>query len=169
MAMVGLFWITDDSVYVGAEPVGTASGVRLSADGVEALGIDHGRSWSWSEVRSIDVRDVAVRSTARRFATLAFDSLVVAVTGDGELPPAYTVAVETADGVVEVSVVSAVVGGIYTPDEYALSRTLLARLADGGTPVDVLLAWRRDHVDHGTPPREEREALLRKWIGDDRE
>ncbi|WP_338775878.1 hypothetical protein [Streptomyces sp. DG1A-41] len=38
MAMVGLFWFGEDSVYVGAEPGRTASGVRLSEDGVETLG-----------------------------------------------------------------------------------------------------------------------------------
>ncbi|MGW7410435.1 hypothetical protein ACWGI9_43375 [Streptomyces sp. NPDC054833] len=167
MAMVGLFWITEDCVYVGTEPVGTASAVRLTEHGVEALGVDHGRSWSWSEVRRIEVRDVAVRSAARRFASVAFDSLVVLVTGDGVLPPAYTVRVETvADDTVDVSVFSAVTGGIYTPEEYDLSRTLLERLTDGRTPLTDLLAWRRDHPAESTPPREEREALLRKWTGD---
>ncbi|WP_049565952.1 hypothetical protein [Streptomyces sp. SBT349] len=163
MAMVGLFWITEDSVYLGAEPAGTASGVRLTEDGVEALGSDHGTSWSWNEVRRIDVRDVPVRSTARRLASLAFDSLYVAVTGDGQLPPAYTVRVDTADGTAEVSVLSAVVGGTYAPAEYELSRTLLGRLADGSATVGDLLDWRRDHAADGAPPREEREALLRKW------
>lgn len=166
MAMVGLFWITEDCVYVGTEPVGTASAVRLTEHGVEALGVDHGRSWSWSEVRRIEVRDVAVRSAARRLASVAFDSLIVLVTGDGVLPPAYTVRVETmADDTVEVSVFSAVTGGIYTPEEYDLSRTLLEHLTDGRTPLTDLLAWRRDHATESTPPREEREALLRKWTG----
>lgn len=167
MAMVGLFWITEDCVYVGAEPVGTASAVRLTEQGVEALGINHGMSWNWSEVRLLDVRDVAVRSAARRLASMAFDSLLVAVTGDGELPPAYTVRVEPVAGdAVDVSVLSAVSGGIYTPEEYVLSRTLLERLTDGRATVADLLAWRRDHAAEDTPSREEREALLRKWISD---
>ncbi|MFJ8155184.1 hypothetical protein [Streptomyces sp. NPDC094468] len=163
MAVVGLFWITEDAVYLGAEPTGTASGVRLTEDRVEALGIGHGTSWSRSEVRRIEVRDVPVRSAVRRLVSVAFDSLVVAVTGDGEFPPAFTVRVATAGDAVEVSVVSAVVGGIYTPVEYDLSLTLLARLIDGRTPVADLLAWRRDHGADGGPSREEREALLRKW------
>ncbi|MEU2620378.1 hypothetical protein ABZ642_19995 [Streptomyces sp. NPDC007157] len=163
MAVVGLFWITEDAVYLGAEPVGTASGVRLTEDGVEALGIDHGTYWSWSEVRRIDVLDVPVRSAGRRLVSMALGSLLVAVTGDGEFPPAYTVRVETAEDAVEVSVMSAVVGGIYQPVEYELSRTLLDRLADGRATVGDLSAWRRDHAADGTPPREEREALLRKW------
>ncbi|MFD3589202.1 hypothetical protein [Streptomyces sp. NPDC058683] len=163
MALVGLFWITEDAVYLGAEPVGTASGVRLTEDGVEVLGTGHGTYRSWSEVRRIDVRDVPVRSAGRRLVSMALDSLLVAVTGDGELPPAYTVRVETAEDTVEVSVLSAVAGGIYQPVEYDLSRTLLTRLADGTTTVADLLAWRRDHTPDATPPREEREALLRKW------
>ncbi|GKQ40555.1 hypothetical protein [Streptomyces sp. A012304] len=169
MAMVGLFWITEESVWVGAEAVGAATGVRLTEDGVETVGVDQGRSWGWDQVRRIDVRDVAVRSAARRLASVALDSVLVAVTGAGGFPPDYTVRVETdtdADAV-EVSVASAVTGGIYTPVEYELSRTLLARLTDGAVAVGELLAWGRDHATDGTPPREEREALLRKWTGDD--
>lgn len=167
MAMVGLFWITEESVWVGAEAVGAATGVRLTQDGVETMGVDQGRSWSWEQVRRIDVRDVAVRSAARRLASVALDSVLVAVTGAGDFPPAYTVRVETDEDAVEVSVASAVTGGIYTPVEYELSRTLLARLADGPAAVGELLAWGRDHATDGTPAREEREALLRKWTGDD--
>jgi hypothetical protein len=66
MAMVGLFWITEGSVYLGAEPAGTASGLRLTADGVETLGSGHESSWSRAEVRRIEAADVAVRSGARR-------------------------------------------------------------------------------------------------------
>ncbi|MCH5671337.1 hypothetical protein [Streptomyces gilvus] len=165
MAMVGLFWITEDSVYLGAEPVGTASGVRLTEDGVEPLGSGHGSSWSWAEVRRIEAADVAVRSGARRLASLAWDSVAVLVTGDGELPPAFTVRVETADGTEEVSVLSTAVGGVHTPDEYELSRTLLERITDSREVVGELLAWGRHHAAEGTPRREEREALLRKWAG----
>ncbi|MER7050943.1 MULTISPECIES: hypothetical protein [unclassified Streptomyces] len=164
MAMVGLFWITEDHVYVGAAPTGTASGVRLAKDGVEILGLGRGRSWGWDEVRGIDVRDVAVRSPARRLASMAFDSLVVLVTGDGEHPPAFTVLVETeADGTVEADARVAVPGGIHTPDEYDLSRTLLTRLVDGATPLEDLLVWRRDEPEDVAPTRDERLALLRQW------
>ncbi|MGI5460535.1 hypothetical protein ACQEWB_46685 [Streptomyces sp. CA-249302] len=165
MAMVGLFWITEDRVYVGAEPVGTAAGVRLTEHGVETLGVEHGSSWGWDEVRRIEATDVAVRSSARRLASLALDSVLVLVSGDGVLPPAFTVRVDTTDGTEEVSVSSVVVGGIYTPDEHELSRVLLDRITDRGEPLDDLLAWGRAHATEGTPRREEREALLRKWAG----
>ncbi|MFC8513640.1 hypothetical protein [Streptomyces sp. NPDC057257] len=165
MAMVGLFWITEDCVYVGAEAVGAASGVRLTEDGVETVGLDHGSSWGWEKVRRIEAADVAVRSAARRLASLALDSVVVLVSGDGVLPPAFTVRVETADAAEEVSVFSPAVGGIYTPLEYDLSRAVLERLTDDASSVGELLAWGRDHAADGTPRREEREELLREWAG----
>lgn len=171
MAMVGLFWITEDSVHVGAEPVGTASGVRLSKDGVEALGLEHGRSWGWDEVTRIEVADVAVRPASRRWVSQAFDVAVVALTGSGDHPPAFTVRIgttaeETAEETVEVSVQTAIAGGIYGPVEYELSRTLLDRLVDGRTHLDDLLRWRRDRVTDTNPGREEREALMLQWIGE---
>ncbi|CAM5655647.1 hypothetical protein STAFG_1651 [Streptomyces afghaniensis 772] len=165
MAMVGLFWIGEDSVYVGAEPTGAACGVRLSEDGVETLGAGRGRFWTWDEVVRIEPHDVPVRSGVRRLASMAFDAALVVVTGDGELPPPFCVDVTTAEETVRADVLAAVAGGIYLPSEYELSVTLLQRLAEGGAEIGDLLAWGRDHAAEGTPPREEREALLRKWAG----
>ncbi len=165
MAMVGLFWIGEDSVYVGAEPVGAASGVRLTEAGVETLGAGRGRFWAWDEVVRIRTDGVPVRSGARRMASMAFDAVLVAVTGYGELPPAFLLELVTAEETVEVTVQAAVAGGFYQPSEYELSTALLERLADGAAEVGDLLAWGRDHAAEGTPPREEREALLRKWAG----
>ncbi|AKZ56940.1 hypothetical protein SAM23877_3895 [Streptomyces ambofaciens ATCC 23877] len=165
MAMVGLFWITEDCVYVGAEPTGTAPGVRLTKDGVEILGLGQGgRGRRWDEIREIDVRDVAVRSAARRLLSMAFDSALVLISGDGEQPPAFTVRVVTeTDGTIEASALAAVPGGIHTPDEYALSRALLTRLVDGDTLVDDLLTWCRDRFGEPAPAGDERLALLRRW------
>ncbi|MFE9706152.1 hypothetical protein [Streptomyces sp. NPDC005930] len=107
---------------------------------------------------------MAVRSGRRRLASLAFDSVLVLITGDGEHPPLFTVCVETEDdGTVEASAPAAVVGGIHTPDEYALSRTLLARLADGTTTVGELTGWRRAEPADVAPARDRRLALLREW------
>ncbi|MFJ8541553.1 hypothetical protein ACIRFH_05915 [Streptomyces sp. NPDC093586] len=164
MAMAGLFWITEDCVYVGAEPTGTAPGVRLTKDGVETLGLGEGRAWRWDEVRGLDVADVAVRTPARRLVTMAFDALLPLLSGDGEQPPAFTVRVETADGAsAEVSALAAVPGGIHTPEEYELSRALLARLADGRASVDDLLVRHHDLVGGRVRGRQERTALLREW------
>ncbi|MGV9454089.1 hypothetical protein [Streptomyces sp. NPDC003635] len=167
MAMVGLFWITEDAVHVGAEPVGTASGVRLSKDGVEALGLEQGRSWGWDEVTRIEVADVAVRPASRRWVSQAFDAAMVALTGSGDHPPAFTVRIgTTAQETVEVSVRTAIAGGIYGPVEYELSRTLLDRLVEGRAHLDDLMRWRRDRVTETGPGREEREALMLKWLGE---
>ncbi|GGX02300.1 hypothetical protein [Streptomyces lomondensis] len=165
MAMVGLFWIGEDSVYVGAEPTGAASGVRLTEDGVESLGADQGRFWTWDEVVRLGTEGVPVRSGVRRLASMAFDAALVVVTGYGEQPPAFSVEVVTAEETVLVDVHTAVAGGIYPLSEYELSVALLERLAGGGAEIGDLLAWGRDHAAEGTPPREEREALLRKWAG----
>ncbi|MEU0724048.1 hypothetical protein [Streptomyces sp. NPDC006140] len=166
MAMVGLFWIGEDSVYVGAEPVGGASGVRLTEAGVETLGAGQGTFWAWDEVVRIGTDGVPVRSGARRMASMAFDAVLAAVTGGGgELPPAFLVELVAAEETVEVTAHVAVAGGIYQPSEYELSVALLERLAEGRAEVGDLLRWGRDHAAEGTPPREEREALLRKWAG----
>ncbi|MFA3877368.1 hypothetical protein ABS735_27420 [Streptomyces sp. MMCC 100] len=67
------------------------------------------------------------------------------------------------DGTVEADAMAAVTGGIHTPDEYALSRTLLARLADGTTTVGELLGRRRDEPADVAPTKDQRVALLREW------
>lgn len=164
MAMVGLFWITEGCVSGGEA---RRCGARCAAD--RGRGGDPGDRagrpvLGWDEVRGLDVRDVAVRSAGRRLASMAFDSVVVLITGDGEQPPLFTVLVETeGDGTVEASVLAAVTGGIHTPDEYDLSRALLARLADGTTTVGELLRWRRDEPEDVAPAKDQRLALLREW------
>ncbi|WAX81421.1 hypothetical protein [Streptomyces sp. KMM 9044] len=167
MAMVGLFWITEDSVYLGAEPEGNASGVRLTKDGVELLGRERTGFRTWGEVHGIEVADVAVRRAVRRHASLAFD-VVSGMLGQGPgYPPSFTVHVTTDHKTVTASPFTAITGGIYGPTEYELSLTLLRRLVDGGgTGLDDLLTWRRDHATAATPGREERELLLLKWVGD---
>jgi hypothetical protein len=163
MTMVGLFWITEDHVYVGAEPTGAAPGVRLTKDGVETLGTDQRARWAWADIRGLDARDVAVRSPARRLVSIAADWVDVLLTTHVDQPPLFTVTVETADGTAEATVSAAAPGGVYTTAEHDLSRTLLARLAAGTATIDPLLTWRREREDTGTPSRAEREELLRAW------
>ncbi|MFE0687047.1 hypothetical protein ACFV0Z_02815 [Streptomyces xiamenensis] len=163
--MVGLFWITEESVHLGAEPIGPTSGVRLTEDGVQGLGNAPDPSWSWDEVRRVEIRDVKVRSVARRRVALTLGALYAAVTGDADEPPSCALRVEAADRTAELSFYASAIGGIYSPAEFALSRTLLDRIAGGGTRVGDLLAWRREQADDTTPPPEEREALLRMWAG----
>ncbi|WP_149825772.1 hypothetical protein [Streptomyces tailanensis] len=168
MAMVGLFWIAEDGgVYVGAEPEGIGRAVRLTRDGLEGLGADQSGHWGWAEVRSVTVRDVRIRSSARLFASTAVDMAFSAVLGGSDLPGAFEVHVETADGTVELDTYTAPALGGYVQSEYDLFVALLERFVAGTADVETLAEWGRTHAREGTPGREEREALLRKWAAED--
>ncbi|GAB2924385.1 MULTISPECIES: hypothetical protein [Streptomyces] len=165
MAMVGLFWIAGDGgVYVGAEPEGAGRGVRLTRDGVVGLGADQGGEWRWADLRSVATRYVRIRSAGRLMVTAAVDLALSAVAGGGDSPAAFEVHLETADGAtVELEAYMASAVGGHVESEYDLSVALLNRLVDGTADVGPLEDWGRAFAGEGTPRREEREALLRKW------
>lgn len=163
MAMVGLFWITETSVYIGAEPAGYGRGVRLTAGGVEALGTDQRGSWAWSDVRSLGVRYAPVRSGSRWMVGAAVDTVMDVALGGGDAPAVFEVHVEDADGTTELDTHSAAPYG-YTESEYDLSVALLQRFVSGIAHVPALLEWGRAHATEGTPRRRDREALLRGWM-----
>ncbi|WP_119582664.1 hypothetical protein [Streptomyces europaeiscabiei] len=164
MAMVGLFWIAEDGgVYVGAQPEGYGDGVRLTRDWVEGLGTGQSAVWGWSEIRSIAVRYVRIRSGARLLATTAVDLVASAVAGGGDAAAEFEVHLETVDRTVELNTLSAAALGGYVQSEYDLSVALLDRIVAGTADVDTLASWGRAHATEGTPRREQREALLRKW------
>ncbi|MGW0825502.1 hypothetical protein [Streptomyces sp. NPDC002845] len=167
MAMVGLFWITEKFVYVGAEPEGYGRGVRLTPEGVEAVGTGQTGFWVWEDIRSVEVRDARVRASAgRMLVSDVLGSVLTAVTGDGDAPAAFEVHLETGDETggktVELDVFAAASG--YLKSEYDLSVTLLERFVSGVADVSALLEWARGHVVEGTLRREEREVLLRGWM-----
>jgi hypothetical protein len=164
MAMVGLFWITETSVYVGAEPEGYGRSVRLTADGVEAVGTDQEGSWAWSDIRSVGVHYAPVRSAGARWVVgAAVNTALDVALGGGDTPPAFEVHITTEDGTTELDTRSAAIHA-YTQDEYDLSVALLERFVTGIADVSALLEWGRVHATEGTPRREEREALLRGWM-----
>ncbi|MEU6802929.1 hypothetical protein [Streptomyces neyagawaensis] len=165
MAMVGLFWIAEDGgVYVGAEPEGAGRGLRLTRDGVVGLGVDQGGEWRWADLRSVALRYVRIRSAGRLVVTAAVDLALSAVAGGGGSPGAFEVHLETADGTtVELEAYMASAVGGYVESEYDLSVGLLNRLVDGTADLGPLEDWGRAYAAEGTPRREEREALLRKW------
>jgi hypothetical protein len=163
MAMVGLFWITETSVYVGAQPDGCGRGVRLTADGVEALGTDQEGRWAWSDMRSVTVHCAPVRSGSRWVVGAVVNTVLDVASGGGDMPPVFEVHVEDGDGTTELDTYSAALHG-YTEAEYDLSVTLLQRFVAGIANVSVLLEWGRVYAAGGTPRREEREALLRGWL-----
>ncbi|MFD9303595.1 hypothetical protein ACFWCB_13255 [Streptomyces sp. NPDC060048] len=163
MAMVGLFWITDESVYVGSPPNAEGHCVRLTSEGVQARGPDGVRTWPWPSLRSAVVEAVPAEDRARvagRFLAAVLEAAVTLGSGYGEGPPEMLLVLETQDGTEEVPAAAATAG--YTARETALSQRLLARLREGASDLRLLTAWSRDHAG-GPPKARERETLLREW------
>ncbi|WP_435229585.1 hypothetical protein [Streptomyces sp. Tue6028] len=160
--MIGLFWITEESVYLGAEPEGHARGVRLTPEGIQAVGTDQQAFWPWPEVRGVAVHYAPVRSSTRWLVNSVADTVIDLATGGADTPPAFEVHVSTDAETAELTVYGAAVGG-YVQSEYELSVDLLERLVDGTVDVDRLLEWGRTDGAGVTPWRPAREALLRSW------
>ncbi|MFE5495280.1 hypothetical protein ACFQ7Z_35710 [Streptomyces virginiae] len=163
MAMVGLFWITVDAVYVGSPPTVIGGCVKLTAEGLEAVDPDGSRAWNWEDLRSAVVEDVPVSGVSGRVSRL-IGSMVSAAAGVflGEGPREMRLWLETEGGPEEVTVYAAAAGG-YAAREIVLSMELLARFVARTADPRVLGAWGREHGREGTPPRAEREALLEAW------
>ncbi|MFI1762222.1 hypothetical protein ACH41H_09285 [Streptomyces sp. NPDC020800] len=175
MAMVGLFWIAGSDVYVGAKPSGLAPGVRLTSEGVEALGDRQSGLHLWEDVHALTLTDVPVKTLKRQagavgnlaLGTVMDLALSAGVGLAGEDPPLMTVCVESTDGDHELAVyVAAAVG--YSQTEVDLSHALLSRLTEGAATMATTLAamseWGRTW-EGGSPRRAEREQLLREWAG----
>ncbi|WOX26084.1 hypothetical protein [Streptomyces solicathayae] len=174
MAMVGLFWIAEGDVYVGAKPSGMAPGVRLTPEGVLGLGDGQSSLHLWEDVRALTVADVPVKTLMRQVGAakdMAIGTLLELALPSGigpgvDAPALMTVSVETPEGTHELSTyVAAAVG--YSQTEVDLSRTLLTRLTAGAATLNTTLAamsdWGRAW-EGGSPRRADREELLRKWL-----
>ncbi|MFG2476641.1 hypothetical protein [Streptomyces fagopyri] len=162
VAMIGLFWITEESVYVGAEPAGNGRGVRLTPEGLEAVGTGQKGFWAWRDVRAVTVHDAQVRSSTRWLVNSVMDTMLDVATGAGEAPPAFELHVRTDGEKAELTVYTAAVGG-YVQSEYELSLDLLDRFVEGTADVARLLEWGSAEGGGVTPWRAAREALLRSW------
>ncbi|MCX4967528.1 hypothetical protein OHA98_22760 [Streptomyces sp. NBC_00654] len=175
MAMVGLFWIVGGDVYVGAKPSGPGPGVRLTSEGVVALGDGQSGLYLWEDVRALTVADVPVKSFGRQVGALKDVALgmvlnLAAPVGLGradEAPAMMSVRVESPSGSHELNAyVAAAVG--YSPTEVGLSRTLLSRFTEGAATMSTALAamseWGRAW-EGGSPREAQREELLRGWVG----
>lgn len=174
MAMVGLFWIAEGDVYVGAKPSGLAPGVRLAPEGVVALGDGQSALHLWEDVRALTVADVPVKSLMRQVGVVKDVALGMVANlampvdpGLADAPPSMTVRVESGDGDHELTAyVAAAVG--YSPTEVDLSRALLSRLTEGAatmaTTLAAMSAWGRAW-EGGSPRGAQREELLRRWVG----
>ncbi|MFF0431463.1 hypothetical protein ACFYU9_04420 [Streptomyces sp. NPDC004327] len=176
MAMVGLFWIVEGDVYVGAKPSGHAPGVRLTAEGVLGLGDGQSGLHLWEDVRALTVGGVPVKSLMRQVGAVAEVALVtvkelalpMGMGPDIEAPPLMTVCVEAADGDYELGAYVAAAAG-YSQTEADLSRALLSRLTEGAATMQTTLAamaeWGRAWEGGSAPRKAEREELLRSWLG----
>ncbi|CAM5553998.1 MULTISPECIES: hypothetical protein [Streptomyces] len=176
MAMVGLFWIVEGDVYVGAKPSGLAAGVRLTPEGVLALGERQSGLHLWEDVRELTVTGAPVKSLKRQ-AGLVRDLAVDMVTNlalpigpnqTDQGPASMTVRVASSGGDHELTAYAAAAVG-YSPAELDLSHTILSRLTEGAATLATTLAamseWGRTREDEGTPRAAERERLLREWVG----
>ncbi|MPY43473.1 hypothetical protein FNH04_27250 [Streptomyces phyllanthi] len=164
MAMVGLFWIAEGDVYVGAKPTGPAPGVRLAPEGVVALGDRQSGLWPWEDIRALTVEDVPVKTLGHQVGVLVEMALTVGGLGGSDLPPAVTVRVGTAERDAELTAYTAAYG--YSRTELDLSLALLSRLVEGEatlrTTLDAMARWGRTR-EGGSPRAAEREELLREW------
>ncbi|MEU6124455.1 hypothetical protein [Streptomyces sp. NPDC047123] len=163
--MVGLFWIAEGDVYVGAKPVGLAPGVRLTPEGILALGDRQTGMWPWEDVHALAIDDVPVRSLKRNVG-VAVDLVLTVGLGGGDEAPTMTVRLTDAEGAeTELTAYTAAAIG-YSQKEYDLSRELLSRLTEGAgsllTTLTAMSDWGRRH-EGGSPRAGEREALLREW------
>ncbi|MER6253870.1 hypothetical protein ABT224_21200 [Streptomyces sp. NPDC001584] len=162
-AMVGLFWVTPDAVYVGSPPNALGIGVRLTAEGLEAADPDNPRTWTWAGLRSAVVEDVPGHNPVGR-ATKALGAMISAAIGAeylGEGPPEMTLRLESEEGTHAVTVQAAAAG--YPAEETRLSQDLLDRFVAGTADPRAVEAWGREHAAEGTPDPRAREALLQTW------
>jgi hypothetical protein len=174
MAMVGLFWIVEGDVYVGAKPSGLAPGVRLSTEGVVALGDRQSGLYPWEDVHAVTVTGVPVKSLKRQVgvvkdlavSTVMNLALPVYSGGTDEYTAMMTVRVASSGGEHELTAYGAAAVG-YSPAEVDLSHALLSRLTTGAATMATTLAamseWGRAR-EGGTPRQAERERLLREWV-----
>ncbi|MEV5880917.1 hypothetical protein AB0L75_43465 [Streptomyces sp. NPDC052101] len=132
VAMVGLFWITPEAMYLGSPPAADGRCVRLNAAGLEAVDPERSRTWTWEELRAVTVEEVPRQGMAGRLSGIV-DSLVMSL-GGGEVPPTMTLRLETRNGPERLRIYSAAAGG-YSAEEEALSQELLGRIAAG--PADL--------------------------------
>jgi hypothetical protein len=165
MAMVGLFWIAEGDVYVGAKPSGLAPGVRLTPEGVVALGDKQSAFWLWDEVRALTIEGAPVKSLKRQMGVLVDMALTVGLGGSDDAP-AMTVRIAGAgDEETDLTAYTAAATG-YSQTEHDLSLALLTRMTEGEATLRTTLAamaeWGRRH-EGGTPRAGEREGLLRAW------
>lgn len=162
--MIGLFWIEETRVCLGAPPADGCTGVFLSPTELSITGPDP-HVLPWTDVTDLQVLDIPVRSTPARWAiraaTVAAAALDVWQPSD---PPALTVVAYVGDDRIEASVPSAAATA-YTQREVDLSLALLSHFVRGTASPATLTDWWTENRPTETLHSREREAVLEGWVG----
>ncbi|MFJ5115961.1 hypothetical protein ACIQAD_35575 [Streptomyces sp. NPDC088551] len=158
--MVGLFWIEQDKVCLGAPPVEEDPGVFLSPTGVSV----GEQTWRWQDVTDLQVLDVPVRSAAVRWATRVTTLVAAALNAWGPGGPSMmTAVVHAQDERVETPVFSAAATA-YTQREVDLSLGLLSHFVRGSASPSLLTQWWGESRPAGVLHSRDREAVLEGWL-----
>ncbi|CAL9615837.1 hypothetical protein SUDANB6_05747 [Streptomyces sp. enrichment culture] len=172
--MVGLFWTAEGDVYVGAKPSGLAPGVRLSPEGVVALGDGQAGLHPWKDVRDLTVADVPVKTLRRRVGvvtdpavTTAPDFMEPGSGGADDVPALMAVNVRTTGGDHELAAcVAAAVGRSRAGTGLSRAPRPASRREPRRRPGPWPPCRSEGRTREGESPRAaEREALPRKWLG----
>ncbi|MGW2743168.1 hypothetical protein [Streptomyces sp. NPDC001450] len=160
---VGLFWVTADSVYLGAPATAPAPNVVLRASGLHVTG-PHPREWSWSDIVGLEVTEVPTRSTLQRWATNAASFAAAAL--DAWVPGSpteMTVSITTPDNTLQTPVYSSAAVA-YSPREADLSHQLIGHFTEGAATPAVMTEWWAQTRPERVLRSREREALLELWL-----
>ncbi|MFJ1545001.1 hypothetical protein [Streptomyces sp. NPDC088246] len=161
--MIGLFWIEETRVCLGAPPAEEGPGVFLSPTELSVTGPEQ-HVWGWEDVTDLQVLDVPVRSAAVRWATRV--TTVAAAALDAWVPgsPAQmTVVVHAQDQRVEAPVFSAAATA-YTQREVDLSLGLLSHFVRGSASPITLTQWWAENRPTEVLRSRHREAVLEGWL-----
>ncbi|MFI1001367.1 hypothetical protein ACIP10_02645 [Streptomyces galbus] len=155
--MAGLFWITPETVYLGAPPSTTPSAVILTPDGLTAVGPQAGY-WPWRHVSSVTVADVPAKTTTARSLARLFEVVL-----GPQSPTEMTVRVETTNGASFGIGVHSAAASAYTIREAALSQNLLDLFVQRRASPTMLTDWLVRSPRSRAPRPAERESLLQRW------
>ncbi|MFF8479133.1 hypothetical protein [Streptomyces sp. NPDC015414] len=156
--MAGLFWITPETVYLGAPPSTTPSAVTLGPTGLTILGPQAG-FWLWKHIAGLTVEDAPTRSTMARSLAAA-----LAVILGPQSPTEMTVRLETTDGSKLAIPVHSAAAFAYTICEVDLSQGLLDQMVRGKTSPASFTKWLRTSACTRPLRPAKREALLHHWM-----
>ncbi|GAQ55217.1 hypothetical protein F3K43_21715 [Streptomyces sp. LBUM 1476] len=162
--MVGLFWIEEPRVCLGAPPAEGIAGVFLSPTELSITGPAL-RILPWADITDIQVEHIPIRSAPARWAiraaTVAAAALDVWSPTD---PPELTVVIHTGAQRTEATAPSAAATA-YTQREVDLSLALLSHFVRGTASPATLTDWWTRTRPTETLHSRDRETILEEWLG----